>query len=293
MAISIILLNYKKPQLTVDCISSLYDQYKSDIDDGTVEILVVDNHSGDNSVPILKREIQQTYSQVKLIENSENAGFGKGCNLGAKQAKGDYLLFLNNDTVVKDRGLISMAEYMNNHTAVAILGGQLRNADGTLQASTGDFYTVSNVALLLLGMQRYGLLDKSPSRITEVDWVKGGLLMIRKDVFEKIGGFDEKIFMYIEDMELCFRAKKAGYSVFFYPEVTVLHKEHGSANKTFAIVNIYKNLLYFYTKHRSYGEYVVVKGMLIVKAILLIGVGFLLQKQYLRTTYSQALKGII
>lgn len=294
MSVSIILLNYKKPYLTTTCLSSLYEHLQPELNKGEVEIIVVDNNSQDDSLKILREEIKQKeYARVHLITNKENAGFGKGCNIGAQQATGEYLLFLNNDTVVKDRGIVAMADYMQHNHEVAILGGQLRNADGTLQASSGDFYTVAKVMMLLLGMQRFGLVDKSPSKISEVDWVKGGLMMVRKNVFEELGGFDEKIFMYIEDMELCYRAKKKGFKTFFYPEITVLHAEHGSANKTFAIVHIYKNLLYFYKKHRSSVELLIVKLMLMIKAIVLIGVGLLFKKTYLRRTYTQALQAIL
>lgn len=293
MDISIITLNYKKPQLTLSCIHSLYKEYKAEFEDNAMEVLIVDNYSQDNSITLLEQEIKEkNYKNIHVIANSENAGFGKGCNLGAKNARGKYLLFLNNDTEVKDRGILKMASFMDSHNDVAILGGQLRNPDGSLQASSGSFYTLSKVILLLLGMQRYGLLDKSPKSISKVDWVKGGLLLIRKKIFEELDGFDEKIFMYTEDMELCYRASLSGHQTYFYPDIHIIHAEHGSTNKTFAIVNIYKNLLYFYSKHRSKFEKILVKSMLTTKAVLLIIAGTLLQKPYLRNTYSEALRAI-
>jgi len=181
---------------------------------------------------------------------------------------------------------------MREHQDVSILGGQLRNFDGSLQASAGKFYTLSKALLLLLGMQRFGLLDRSPKNIEQVDWVKGGLLMIRRDVFNKLGGFDEKIFMYTEDMELCYRANLVGYKTYFYPDVMVLHADQGSSNRTFAIVNIYKNLLYFYKKHKSYSEYFLLKFLLRTKAVSLIALGRLLKKNYLVDTYKKALDAL-
>ena len=114
--------------------------------------------------------------------------------------------------------------------------------------------------------------------------------MFRKDVFERLNGFDENIFMYTEDMEICYRAKKLGYGISFYPNVTVLHQDTGSSNRSFAIVNIYKNLLYFYKKHRSIPEYIFLKFLLQTKAITLIGVGHVLRKSYFTQTYEKALK---
>lgn len=290
MVVSIITLNYKKPKLTLSCMNSLYGQFKKEFLDDLMELIIVDNASGDDSVNLLKEEInRKVYKNVKILENSVNKGFGGGCNTGSAIAKGEYLLFLNNDTEVKDRGIFEMSKYLDSHKEIAVLGGQLRNKDGSVQASVGSFYTLLKATMLLLGMQKYGLLDKSPKEITRVDWVKGGLFMIRKEIFETLSGFDENIFMYTEDMELCYRAKQMGFNTYFYPKVLVLHKEFGSTNRTFAIVNIYKNLLYFYKKHRSYIEYVFLKSILILKAVVLILVGTLINNSYLKNTYKEAL----
>jgi len=265
-------------------------QFREEFQDGEIELIVVDNASNDNSVKILQDEIKEKkYKNVSIIANQENSGFGAGNNLGAMAAKGKYILFLNNDTQVLDKGILEMANYIDQHKEVAILGGQLRNSDGTLQASVGKFYTLFNAFLLLLGMQKFGLLDKSPDRIVEVDWVKGGLLMIRKEVFSKLSGFDEKIFMYTEDMELCYRARKESYKVLFYPDVMVIHAEHGSANRSFAIINIYKGLLYFYKKHRSFYEFAMLKTLLVIKALIAIIIGIITGNSYLTKTYREAI----
>jgi GT2 family glycosyltransferase len=185
-----------------------------------------------------------------------------------------------------------MADYLNIHLEIAILGGQLYNEDGSKQPSTGKFYTPWYAFLLLFGGQKLGILDKSPSIIQPVDWVKGALLMIRKDDFDQLKGFDEKMFMYMEDMEFCYRAHLAGKSTYFYPEVHIIHKEHGSANKTFAIVNIYTNLLYFYKKHRSPLEYQTIKILSQMKARMLICIGKVTHTPYLTETYTRALDAI-
>lgn len=291
MFLSIITLNFKKSHLTIACLQSLYAQFEQEFKDATIELIIVDNASGDDSVPLLKREIEKkNYKNMHVIANKENAGFGKGCNVGAETARGKHILFLNNDTVVKDRSLLTMAEYLDNHAEIAILGGQLRNFDGSLQASAGKFYTPANAVLLLLGAQKFGLLDSSPTKIMQVDWVKGALFMIRSEVFKKLKGFDDNIFMYTEDMELCYRAKLAGYKVYFYPYVKVFHADQGSSNRTFAIVNIYQNLLYFYKKHRSHREYLILKALLKTKAVALLVAGRVTKDEYLTQTYEKALK---
>lgn len=293
MLLSIVTLNYKKPELTISCLESLWEQYEAEFQKNEMEVFIVDNDSQDDSVEKIRKEItNKKFHNMHVIANPVNSGFGAGCNTGAKASKGEFILFLNNDTLVKDKGLVKMVEYCKEHPDVAILGGQLRNFDGSLQASTGKFYTLWYALLLLLGGQRYGLLDRSPDKIVEVDWVKGGLLMIRRDIFEKLKGFDEKIFMYTEDMELCYRAHMIGEKVYFYPDVRVLHKENASSNKTFAIVNIYKNLLYFYKKHRSRFEYLLLKFLLEAKAKSLLAAGKATKNSYLVETYERALKEI-
>lgn len=293
MKLSIILLNYNKPDLTSECVASVYKIHAKEFIENEIEIIIVDNKSTDNSLALLKKEIaEKKYKNVLLVPNSSNAGFGAGNNFGVKKAKGEYVVFLNNDTIVKDDGLTKMLAYMETHDKVGILGGQLKNTDGTLQASVGSFYTLPRVLMLLLGFQKYGLLDRSPSTIEAIDWVKGGLLMMQKAAFEKIGGFDENIFMYTEDMELCYRAKKHGFTSFFYPFVEVLHKEHGSTNRTFAIVHIYSGLKYFYKKYMSKTEQNMLQLLLTTKALLLIDIGKLTNNEYLRTTYEQALAAI-
>lgn len=290
MKLSIITLNFKKSDLTIRCLDSLQEQFAKELQDNKMEVIVVDNKSPDDSVAILESAIKKKkYKNITLYPNEKNSGFGAGCDFGAKKAKGDYFLFLNNDTVVKDRGIWEMVSYLENHKKIAILGGQLRNFDGSRQPSSGKFYTPFNAVLLLLGMQKYGLLDRSPTTISEVDWVKGAILLIQREMYQKLGGFDPNIFMYTEDMELCYRARQAGYKIYFYPAIQVLHEDQGSSNRTFAIVNIYKNLLYFYKKHRSKLEYQFIYTILKIKAQLLIKFGTITHNSYLTSTYEQAL----
>jgi GT2 family glycosyltransferase len=287
MKLSIISLNFRKPDLTIVSLQSLYTAYKKQFEENEFEYIVVDNHSEDNSAEILRKEVKQ-YPNFHFVENPENNGFGAGNNLGAKMAKGKYLLFLNNDTKIEGSGIEDMVAYAATHPEIALLGGELRNFDGTTQPSIGKFYTLFPLVLLLLGMQRFGVIDNNPLEVQQVDWVKGALLLITKELFEKLHGFDENIFMYTEDMELCFRARKLGYASYFYPSQGILHKDQGSTNRTFAIVNIYKNILYFYKKHMPGWEVGVVKLLLQTKAIFLILYGKAFNKPYFVDTYEKA-----
>ena len=183
-----------------------------------------------------------------------------------------------------------MVDYLKTNKKVGILGGALRNEDGTIQPSCGKFYNLFYLFLMLIGLERLGFVRESPQKIKKVDWVSGASLMIRKNVFEKIGGFEKELFMYMEDMELCFKAKKKGFLTYFYSEITLYHKERGSSNRTFAVVNIYKSILIFYRKHKSKLEYGIAKYMLKLKAVLLVVLGRILNNKYLQETYSESLK---
>jgi len=291
MDLSIIILSYNTKDLTVACISSIVAQYKQELDNSQFEIIVVDNASTDESILSIKKYVSSIKTEnIKLIENKENLGFSKGCNLGAKNAKGEYLLFLNSDTEIKDQGFVKMAEYLKKNENVGVLGGALRNEDGTSQGSVGKFYNLLTLFLGMYGLERLGFLRDSPKQIKRVDWVSGASLMIKKSVFEKIGGFEKELFMYAEDMELCFKAKKKGFPTYFYPEVMLFHKERASSNRTFAILNIYRGILFFYKKHKPAWEYQIARLILFSKALILNNIGKLLGKKYLQETYGQALE---
>ena len=286
--LSIVALSYNTKDLTLACLKSVVSQYKQKLEKKEFEVIVVDNNSSDNSVA----EISNLKSQVSnliIIQNKENLGFGKGCNLGAKSAKGKYVLFLNSDTQVFDKGFLSMIDFLDKNSNVAVLGGKLENNDGSIQRSCGKFYNLFNLLIMLLGLERFGFLRSSPNKIQKVDWVSGACMMVRADIFEKLTGFDEKLFMYMEDMEICFRANKLGFVTYFYPNVKLKHKSLGSSNRTFAIINIYKGILYFYSRHKTHLEYLVAKLFLITKAGILILVGLLTFNSELRGRYQKAI----
>lgn len=289
--LSIVTLSYNTRDLTLSCLKSVASQYKQEFEKKEFEIIVVDNNSSDGSPSEISRLRQDFGGQanLKLIENKENVGFGRGCNLGAKAAQGKYILFLNSDTEVLDKGFLSMIDFLDKNSNVAILGGKLENDDGSVQRSIGKFYNLFNLLIMLLGLERFGFLRSSPNKIQKVDWVSGACMMVRADIFEKLTGFDEKLFMYMEDMEICFRANKLGFATYFYPNVKVKHNSLGSSNRTFAIINIYRGILHFYSRHKTYLEYLVAKSLLITKAGVLILVGLLTFNPELRGRYQKAI----
>lgn len=279
--VSLIILSYNTEKLLKDCLLSLQKNLSSEY-----EIIVVDNASSDGSVKM----IQASFPKVKLIENNENAGFAKGCNLGAKEARGEYLFFLNSDITLTTDPIPFFIETIIKDKENGVVGGLLQNTDGTLQRSYGKFYTLKNLFLMLFLGEKHEVRRFNSQVTVKVDWVSGGCLFTRRSLFEKLLGFDEQFFMYIEDMEYCYRVHHAGFSVLVNPEVRVTHLGQGSSSKTFAIVNIFKGLLYFYKKHKSRVEYNVVSLMLRLKAYGSISIGLLKKNAYLVSTYKKALK---
>jgi len=287
MELSIIILSFNTKDLTLKCINSIIEQYNQELEKKQFEIIIVDNASSDGTLYSVRK---LKIGNLKIIESKENLGFSNGCNLGAKIASGEYLLFLNSDTLIKDQGFLKMIEFIKKNEKIGILGGKLKNEDGTAQPSTGNFYNLFNLFFMLLGIERFGFLRNSPNETKKVDWVSGACLTIRRKVFEKIGGFEKSLFMYWEDIDLCFKAKKKGYETYFYSEIILFHKSLASSNRSFAILNIYKGILFFYKKNKSGFEYNLAKIMLFSKAILLKFFGQITNNKYLVQTYGQTLE---
>lgn len=276
--LSILILNYKTKTATTRCLESIVKHYKTELESEKIEILVLDNGSDDNSFEELKK-LEKKIPALSVFESRENLGFGNGLNYLSKKSRGKYLLFLNSDTVVEDSGINLMTSFMERHPEAGIVGAKLTLENGEIEPSIGKFYTLFNLFFMLLGLQRFGLVRYSSQKEKAVDWVSGGAMMTKKDLFEKVGGFDNHFFMYIEDMELCYRLKGQSSKVFYFPNITIIHSQHGSSDRQYAILNIYQGILYFYKKHYSYPEYLLAKTLLFAKAGIL---GLLGNKTYRR-----------
>jgi GT2 family glycosyltransferase len=227
------------------------------------------------------------------LQSHKNIGFAKGINTAAKQANGEYLFFLNSDADLTNNGIQEIVSFMDSSPSIGIGGGILLNADGSRQRSYGSFYTLSVAIKMLIGGDRLEMQGKQYSKPTRVDWTSGGYMVIKNNLFKELGGFDENFFMYMEDVELCYRAHKAGYKTYIFPQAVAIHKQHGSANRSFAIERIYEGLMYFYKKHKSVVEYTLLKLIITTKAIILYTVGFFIRDRYLMHTYKNALLRIL
>jgi GT2 family glycosyltransferase len=290
--LSIIIISYNTEKITIDCLKSIIESLKNS--SLKYEIIVVDNASKDNSVSLVKKlksEIKNRNLKINLIENKENIGFGPANNQAVKLAKSDYLLFLNSDIIVLNASIEKLYNfYKQNEKLFNFLGGKLLNKDGTSQPSCGPMYTLPMIfAHLFLRGDYWGLTRYSPNKIKEVDWISGACILTKKEYFEKLGGFDEKIFMYMEEIDLFYRAKKHGFKVFFYPEAQFIHLgSQSSAGRSFPILQVYQGLIYFYKKHFSKFSLFILIIMLKLKALIGFLVGKIINNQYLTQTYAKA-----
>lgn len=282
--VSIIILSYNTKQLLFQCLESVYKHVKF-----KHEVIVVDNDSQDGSTTMVKKE----FSSVRLIKNKENLGFSKACNIGAAKSRGEYLLFLNSDTIINDNSVSRLLKEIEKDKEIAVVGGMLRNLDGTQERSFGNDYNLLNLAVMLFGGDKLEKkLLKVPENPSEVGWVSGGCMLVRKETFSLLNGFDERFFMYFEDVEFCYRCRKLGKKVIFNPHSLITHLGQGSSNRSFAIEQIYKGAKYFYEKHRSAPEVVVAKALLYQKAFIALIFAMIKGRTSTVETYRKALKTI-
>lgn len=286
--LSIIIISYNTKQITKDCIESIYSS-KPNV---SFEIIVIDNTSADGSVEMLKN-LQKDNDNLILVENKENTGFAKANNQGAKIARGNYILLLNSDTIILDDALSAlMTFYKENEDHIHFLGPKLLNADKSPQASCGPFYTLPVIfAALFLRGDYWGLTRYSPDAVKAVDWISGACILTKKEYFDQIQGFDEQIFMYMDEIDLLYRAKKENMRVFFYPQSQIVHLGSASSNgKSFPVQQVYKGFLYFYKKHHAIWQLNMLQYILKIKALIAITIGCATGNQYLINTYEKAYK---
>ena len=288
--LSIIIVSWNTKKITEDCLDSI----NRSLTNSKIKyaIIVVDNDSRDGSVDMLKNYKLPT-TNYKLILNKNNLGFGRGNNLGVEQANGKYILLLNTDMIVLNRAIEKLYDfYIENEKRVHFLGAKLLNRDLTPQSSVARFFTLPVVfASLLLKGDYWGLTRSSPDKFCQVDWISGACIMTTKKYYDRLGGFDKDIFMYMEEVDLLYRAKKLGLNTFFYPKSQIIHLGSASSNgKTFPILQVYKGFLFFYKKHYSKFELFILRLILKLKAIIAYLIGKIKGNRYLIETYEEAFK---
>lgn len=226
MELSIIIVSYNTKRLLQKCLDSLGAEKKSK----DREIIVIDNASMDGSWQM----VQEKFPLVKLVKNTENMGFAKAVNKGISLAEGKSILLLNSDTEASENTLADLLEF-EKKVRPAIIGLRMLNADGSIQPSVFRLPTARG-AFSEYWLGKKGSFSKywpvgEESR--EVEAVSGGAMLISRAVLDKIGYFDERYFMYFEDMDFCRRARKAGFKIYYLPSAKVIHV-HGASGRSLA-----------------------------------------------------------
>ncbi len=246
--VSIIIVNFNGCQHTIRCIESIKRMHEK----GFFEIIIVDNDSRDGSVEAIKMQ----YPKIKVIAQQQNLGFGKANNIGANASTGEYLFFINNDTLFKEDIITPLSQFMKENPSCGAVGPLLLNSDGTYQHSYGKFPSLLNELRTKRDTALFKNIPKNRSP-RQVDWVSFAAVMIRRSAFEKVNGFDERYFMYFEDADLCFRLQNAGFQSFYCAEYSLIHIGGGSISHE--VINMIKteyrhSQLLFYASHRSWFE---------------------------------------
>lgn len=235
MDLSIIIVNYNVKEFLQNLIHSIYKAGAN----LTYEIIVVDNASDDGSVEFL----QEKFPDIKLFANTENLGFSKANNIGLKAAKGKYLLLLNPDTLVSEDTFEKMIEFFRNTPDAGLAGCKILNPDGTLQLACRrsfpgpwtSFSKVTGLSNLFPKSRlfaRYNLTYLDENKTYEVDAISGSFMMIKREVYEKIGGLDEQFFMYGEDLDWCYRIQKSGFKVYYVHSTQIIHYKGESTRRS-------------------------------------------------------------
>jgi N-acetylglucosaminyl-diphospho-decaprenol L-rhamnosyltransferase len=252
--VSVVIVNYKVRDLLRDCLRSL----EHDLGVLQGEVWVVDNASCDGSVEMVRAE----FPWVRLIPNEDNLGYGAANNQAIAQTTGRYILVLNPDTKLPPNAIADTIAEMDAHPDIGALGPKLVLADGTLDRACRRSFPSPEVAFYrLFGLAklfpnhprfaRYNLLNVDVDTPIDVDSVVGAFMLVRREVVERVGMFDEAFRMYGEDLDWAFRIKEAGWRVRYHPAVVVLHyKGQSSRQRPVSSIRAFYDAMHiFYDKH--------------------------------------------
>ena len=299
--LSVIIVSWNVRDLLRDCLRSL----RPGRDSTNLEIILVDSGSADGSAAMVSAE----FPWVHLVARPDNVGFPKGNNIGLALAGGQYLLLLNPDTVVLGDALPTLVNYLAQHPDVGCVGPQLRNPDGTIQSSRRRFPTLATAFFESTWLQpvapgrllaHYYMQDQPDDATSEVDWLTGACLLVRREVLEQVGGLDEDYFMYSEELDWCRRIKTAGWRIVYLPAAQIMHHVGKSSEQavTARHINFQRAKLRYFRKYHGRAACLALRLFLLLSYLGQMGLesakGLLGHKRALRrqrvTAYWQVLR---
>lgn len=263
--VSIVIVSFNTRDVLRECLLSVYRVAGS----LQVQVIIVDNASTDGSPAM----IEQEFSDVVLIRSEVNLGFGRANNLGFQSARGRYVVLLNSDAFLTAGSLERSVVHMDANPRAGIGGGRLIGRDGSMQPSARMFPTVFNDLIILSGLaarfpqsRYFGRFDRTWADEREaaaVDWVPGAYSIIRTEALASVGPFDPRFFLYYEEVDLCRRMKQKGYSIWYWPDITVVHIG-GESSRQIQSLELSKvgtqltlwrmrSMLLYYRKHHGLG----------------------------------------
>lgn len=268
MCVSVITVNYNTSAKTIELIKSL-----NRFVDLAYEVIVVDNFSDPADFQQLEAYCDQQ-DAVRLIRNNVNSGFGAGNMLGCNYANFPYLAFINNDVVLLEDSLLKLKQFMDLHTRVGVVTPQQVSAGGKITRSFDYFHGIRRTLFGQWPLELFS--DGARSRSSEqfdgpfaVDFVQGCFMFFRATAFYRCGGFDTNLFLYCEEMDICYRLKQHGYERYFYPHSKFQHESRGSTEPGFAIkIEPKLSFLYVSRKHHNYFKYLILKYFLLLRFLL-------------------------
>lgn len=231
--LSIIIVNYNGHKYLKNCFDSIYEK----LSDVSFEIIVIDNNSSDDSCNFIK----VNYPQIVLLEPKINYGFGKGNNEAVKAARGKYLLLLNNDTILIDQ-LRPVLDFLISDKNIGVLGINMLNANHDYLPVAGVFPNKKNMFRFknLLDVNQDLNTNNFSKKSYYVDWLSGSFMMLPRDVYEKVNGFDEDYFLYVEDVDFCKKIENAGLKRVFLPSFRYIHFVGFNKSKNKMLVKGYR-----------------------------------------------------
>lgn len=265
--VDVVVVNWNSGTQLLECIESLRSYASQCIG----KVIVIDNGSVDGSANCLNG---LSGLEVVVIEAGENLGFGKACNVGAKEGESDYILFLNPDASVYESTLRQSLTYMNDHSRVGVCGVQLKDETNHVSRSCTRLPSVTSFLAHAVGLDRIlpklghfmGEWDHNDSRL--VDHVIGAFYLVRRTVFESVGGFDERFFVYLEDLDLSNRIKAAGWQIFFLANIQAFHKGGGTSDQVKAFRLFYSlrsRIIYSFKHFNTFGATLILLATLFVE----------------------------
>jgi GT2 family glycosyltransferase len=254
VGLSVVMINYKMCHHLDECFSTIFDKtFRC-----TFEVLLVNKPSDDGTEELIRGK----FPGVTLISH-EKFGIAEMRNVGINNARGRYILMLDADTVVLDGAFDAMVDFMENHPDVGGAGAKTLKPDGTLEYNAKRFYTLMTILIRRTPLGRWFpnnkwdkhhlMLDKNHDEVFECDWMAGACYLMRRETIEKVGTFDDSFYFGFEDVDWCYRAKKAGWKIMYIPHPTIVHhvQRSSAAGVNRMAWEHLKSGWRFYLKHRK------------------------------------------